>query len=289
MQITSVNCLILVVSIFFTNTATACGVSEFENVNSTIQLAKDELTIQKALATCGVGKGTFYHEVNKRVKHLYINGDDSVVDKYKVATLVSLSRLFEQQKYLTEVRNRFAKTEHGAIEYCIWTHFSTNNGCTHEQLLPYVKRDLPHAVWAAANFTSDNTSRISFLKKAALLGHVDAQVELILAKMGDSEQNDNEMKPLLLEIVDRGDSIDAELFLLFAWYTGYGPFNEDPQKMLFFAKKFLEYRDLPELYYYLALGYLETGDDELFYSNMVISAEKGYDKAKSALELMNSD
>ncbi|MCL1142449.1 hypothetical protein [Shewanella gaetbuli] len=285
LQTTMVKWLILAASLIFQNSSLACDLDELIKVNDVIQSANTSGSIQKTLSTCGDGKGSFYHEVNRRAKQLYISGNDSIVEKLKVSSLVSLYRLSADQKYLDEIKNRFLTTEHGAVEFCIRKYFSTKSNCSHEMLLPYINKGLPHAIWAGANFSSNNDHRLKMLESSAAQGHIDAQVEYILAVIDDvPDEYANQLKEILLRIVDKGDSIDGEIFVLKSFFLGYGPFKKDSELLLDYAKKFIEYRDLPEYYYFLAWGYLDAGDEDLFLLNMTIAAEKGYDEAKIVLD-----
>jgi hypothetical protein len=285
LQIILVRRLTLAVSIMFfmLNSAAilACDLESMKDINKSIQRSNDEKAINTELEKCGRGLGALDFEVKRRAQRLYIGGEDSEVQKLKIASLTNLYRTTGETSYLDDLKKSFFATEHGYLEYCMWQYFSGQELCERENIAALNEQGLPHAAWANANFAVDQPSRLALLDKAAKQGHVDAETEYLIAVIDKDRPDLTELKERLFRLIDSGDSIDAEIFYLRMIVFGFGGFNHNPKLTVELATRLLKYRDIPEYYYLLSIAYFDLDNEALFRKYLNIAAEMGNEEAIS--------
>ena len=285
LQIILVRWLTLAVSItfFMLNSAEilACDLKAMMDINKSIQRSNDEQAINTELEKCGKGLGTLDFEVKRRAERLYIGGKDSVVQKLKIASLINLYRTTGETSYLDDLNKNFFATEHGYIEYCMWHYFSGKELCDREKITALYKQGLPHAIWANANFSADQSNRLALLEKAAKQGHVDAETEYLITSIDKDRPDLAKLKERLFRLIDSGDSIDAEIYYLRMLTLGRESFTKNPKLVVELAIKFIKYRDISEYYYLLAIGYFDLENETLFRKYLNVAAEMGNEEAIS--------
>ena len=285
LQIILVRWLTLAVSIMFmmlnSTSILACDLNAMVVINKSIQLSNDEQAVNTALDKCGKGLGTLDFEIKRRAERLYIGGNDTVVQKLKIASLINLYRTTGETSYLDDLNKNFFATEHGYLEYCMWQYFSGKELCERRLILGLEMQGLPHASWARANFAVDQSNRLALLEKAAKQGHVDAETEYLIAVIDKDRPDLVELNERLFRLIDSGDSIDAEIFYLRMIALGYGGFNHNPKLTVELATRFLKYRDIPEYYYLLSIAYFDLENEELFLKYLNVAVEMGSEEAIS--------
>lgn len=259
----------------------ACDLESMVAINNSIQRSNDLKTINTELEKCGQGVGTLDFEIKRRVNKLYIGGGDSEVQKFKVASLITLYLTTGDTSYLDELEKSFLATDHGYLEYCMWQYFSGQEVCDRKKLIALSERDLPHATWASANFTVGQQSRLALLAKAAKQGHVDAEAEYLIAVIDKDRPDLAELKDRLFRLIDSGESIDAEVYYLRMLNLGRQPFTHNPKLVVELATNFLKYRDIPEYYYLLSIAYFDLENEILFRKYLNLAAEMGNEDAIS--------
>ncbi len=268
------------IMVFFAEANSDCDINTTIEIVEAIQKASNVVEVSRILGECDLGYGSFAFEVKRRAHKLYISGEDSELEKLKIASLVALFRLSSNYVYIEALKKEFKDSEHGVIEYCIWSYFSGIKDCSVDEIITLSKRGLAHAKWALANFSESKLSRLSLLKEAMQKGHIDAEVEYLIAAINGDDEKSTAFKKRILKIANSGLSIDSEIYCLRMLTLGESPFEKDPKLAIEFANRFLKYRNLPEYYYIIALNYFDLNDDVMFLKYMKEAAELGSEDAK---------